>query len=236
MYTLLPWDTEVFGFGVAKLLPSRLSLAQLQNQLFELKTQYQIRLVYWASDPTDEKSQQAAIAANGVLVDEKTTFWQVIPQRLVKQAETITAFTQATIPEDLFTIAYLIGEQSRFGQDSQMPDHIYRKVYRRWLQNSVNRTQAQEVLVFTEAQTMIGFVTLGIKNHRGDIGLIGVAAQFHGRGVGRALVNAAQHYFQRQGVRELQVVTQRHNQPACALYQSTGFKIEQAENFYHFWL
>ena len=57
--TILHFDSELFGFKVAKILSPRLAAIELQKILMQLGTQ-DVRLVYWPSDSTDEMSQQAA--------------------------------------------------------------------------------------------------------------------------------------------------------------------------------
>jgi dTDP-4-amino-4,6-dideoxy-D-galactose acyltransferase len=78
--------------------------------------------------------------------------------------------------------------------------------------------------------------TLGDKNERGDIGLLAVAADKRGQGLGIQIVNGALQEFKAKGYELAQVVTQQDNIPACRLYERCGFTVEKVENFYHFWL
>ena len=54
---------------------------------------------------------------------------------------------------------------------------------------------------------------------------IRVAPAFRGRGIGRALVEAAEAWALMRGCRELQVETQNINVPACRFYESLGFQL-----------
>jgi hypothetical protein len=72
-FQLLDLDTKLFGVGVAKILSPRLTVADLQTTLEELRKQH-IRLVYWPSDSTDETSQQAAKVLGGALCSEQITY------------------------------------------------------------------------------------------------------------------------------------------------------------------
>jgi ribosomal protein S18 acetylase RimI-like enzyme len=53
---------------------------------------------------------------------------------------------------------------------------------------------------------------------------VAVAAESRGRGVGRALVTAANDELGRRGVDNTRVVVSAGNKPAIALYRSAGFR------------
>jgi ribosomal protein S18 acetylase RimI-like enzyme len=53
---------------------------------------------------------------------------------------------------------------------------------------------------------------------------VAVASQLRGRGIGRALVNAANDELARRGVSDARVVVAAANAPALALYRSSGFR------------
>jgi ribosomal protein S18 acetylase RimI-like enzyme len=65
--------------------------------------------------------------------------------------------------------------------------------------------------------------------------LVAVGARFQGRGLGSELVHAALHWFARQGVSHVSVVTQGRNSAAQALYQRCGFRTAATQWFYHRW-
>jgi dTDP-4-amino-4,6-dideoxy-D-galactose acyltransferase len=109
-------------------------------------------------------------------------------------------------------------------------------MYKKWIENSVNKTIANKVLVVKRGQNLAGMITLGEKNGRGDIGLLAVAPEYRGQNIGTALVRAAQKDFIDAGFQFSQVVTQMANEPARLLYEKCGYSIEKIEHFYHFWL
>jgi GNAT superfamily N-acetyltransferase len=74
-------------------------------------------------------------------------------------------------------------------------------------------------------------VTAGI----GNIGLIAVAETHRGRGIGSLLIAEAHRWMSAAGATKSTVVTQAANAPACRLYKRTGYSLEHAENYYHFW-
>lgn len=108
-------------------------------------------------------------------------------------------------------------------------------MYRLWIINSVNKTIANEVLVYYLHHEIVGFITLGIKNKVGKIGIIAVDKNFRGQGIGKALVLAAENWSINHSCNSLQVVTQGSNKPACALYEHCKYEIKNSEWFYHIW-
>ena len=70
---ILEFDTNLAGFKVAKILPSKLDELALINLLAELKQQ-NTRLVYWLADSNDVASNQAAINNHGLLASQHVTY------------------------------------------------------------------------------------------------------------------------------------------------------------------
>ena len=57
-----------------------------------------------------------------------------------------------------------------------------------------------------------------------------------GRGIGRALVAAAEAAMEASGARQTEVATQLENDPARGLYESLGYEASAPERAHHFWL
>lgn len=233
----LDFDSKIFGFRVAKILPTKLDYATLQTTLIELRAN-EVKLVYWLSDSQDSISQQAAVKLNGFLASEQVTY--LIELQTLKQADLqfahVQVYSATTATPELEHLAFQAGNYSRFRNDRRIPEKCFYEIYKQWIANSCNKSIATEVLVIKEQKKIAAMITLGEKNSRGDIGLLAVNADFRGRGYGEALVKTAQLHFINQGNAFAQVVTQKANLPACGLYEKCGFKPEKVENIYHFWL
>lgn len=236
-YQLLEFDSKLFGFKTAKILLSRLSFVDLQLVLDKLRKQ-NVRLVYWPADSCDEISQQAAKKIKGFLGSEQITY--LIDLKKLSESPQISSkiknYTEKKSNLELEELAFLAGTYSHFKTDPRFPKELFFKLYRAWIENSVNGAIATQVLVVRDDDKIVGMITLGIKNNRGDIGLLAVDPNYRNQKFGTKLVRAAQAYFINQGLSEAQVVTQKADIPACHLYEKCGFQIEKIENFYHFWL
>jgi ribosomal protein S18 acetylase RimI-like enzyme len=109
-------------------------------------------------------------------------------------------------------------------------------LYEIWIEKSLSGF-AQAVLVKGAPGHPEGFITCDIEltEAKGKIGLVGVSRSARGRGAGQALVQASLHWFARQEMNSVQVVTQGRNIPAQRLYQKCGFLIKEVRFWYHCW-
>jgi len=232
----LPWDTDFLGFKVARLVPQRLGSSELAECLAQL-WQEGTRLVYWGSDPDDVESQTAATVNQGLLADRKTVFVRELNGFVPCASE---LYETHSLPEGgwsdgLASLALQIGQYSRFHQDNHFSPETWQRLYYTWMQNSINRTIADDVLVIRDSGLIVALVTVRAKERTGEIGLLGVHELHRGAGLGRALVDAAMRWFLDRRLSCVRVVAQGANRPACKLYEACGFVVDSVENFYHFW-
>jgi dTDP-4-amino-4,6-dideoxy-D-galactose acyltransferase len=238
-YRLLGWDSDFFGFGVARITAATVDTSALEAILAALRKQGVV-LAYWSTDPRDMVAQEAARHNRGWLADEKTTFVigleKLRDSVVLPTAEPVREYASSRVDAALYRLALQSGVHSRFFVDPRFPRSLFEKLYREWIRKSVTRVLAKSVLVAGSADQITGMVTVGEKNGRGDIGLVAVDSASRGRGIGRSLVGAALGWFALHAYSTAQVVTQRANTQACQLYLRCGFAVESVENFFHFWL
>lgn len=73
---------------------------------------------------------------------------------------------------------------------------------------------------------VVGYHVTGVARHLGYLQRLAVHPQFHGRGLGTALVGDALHWCRRRGSDSVLVNTQEINQRALSLYRHLGFTDE----------
>lgn len=237
-FQILELDSEIFGYPVAKIVPDRLSPSELKQVIYCLKKE-NVRLAYWASNPNDEGSQRAARLHHGLMADKKVTFVVdigQIPEWSARINWDIEEYADNIPSTNMEKLAIQIGKHSRFGADPRIPEDKLIDMYKRWIRNSVNRQIADAVFVARQSGKVVGMVTVGKKNERGDIGLMAVDPDVRGENLGVALVSTAQDWARRKGFGFAQVVTQGENIAACKLYEKCGYHIDKIEFFYHFWI
>lgn len=238
IHTHLDWDSDCFGFKVARIIPADLTESELRATLDHLgRNNY--RLVYWQLAADEDAGLRLAQACGGFLADEKRTYLKQLaaaPEGPRPAAYTVLPYDRNSPEAGLVALALEAAEYSRFRLDPLFPAELCDKLFTCWITNSVSREIADRVLVVREGAELLGMITLGHEAGRGDIGLLAVAQQARGRGLGKLLVKAAEGYFAEQGYRHAQVVTQGANAGACRLYESCQFEIENSSHFFHFWL
>lgn len=237
----LDFDTSIYGFKVAKILQSTPAKAcgyiLLEDILQYLKSQ-EVRLVIWAVASDDIESNDAARHAGGFLGVAQVTYLIDLKHcdRVRTIATDVEIYAEKTANHELEELAIAAGSLSHYRIDKNLPQNLVDDFYKKWIANSCNGSIAKKVFVIQRNGKIAAMITLGEKNHRCDIGLLGVNEKYRGQKLGQTLVYAAQKYFINSGFDRLQVVTQKNNIPACHLYEKCGFKKEKIENYYHFWL
>ena len=233
----LEFDSEIFGFSVAKILSPRLARDELKNALDELRKQ-NVRLVYWAADSEDTASQETAVEFKGFLGCHTVTYLLdlTLLDRSKLNIPEIEFYSYDYVTAELEKLSAYAGNYSHLRADPQLPKELFYNLYKRWIANCVNGVVAHKVLIIRRDECIAAMVSVGEKNMRGDIGLLAVNENYRGQHLGVNLVCAAQAYFIDYGYKFSQVVTQAENIAACKLYEKCGYTKEKVECFYHFWL
>ncbi len=236
MNTLIPlqWDSNFFNFNVAKIDAKDLNEEALNNIVMKAKEE-KVDLVYAFANPKDIDSNKS-LQSVGNLIDEKVTYVTSVNDDKFSKDPQIHEYKDKLATEALITLALQSGVYSRFRRDNHFTEEQYKRLYTTWLTNSLNGKIASNVLVYVLDGKEVGFITLSVKNKRGDIGLLAVDEKQRGKHIGKKLMHAAFAAFQTMGIDTIQVVTQKNNIGACAFYEKIGCTVESVENVYHIWL
>lgn len=232
----LSWDSDFFRLSIGKIQPRRANQEEISfafNQFWENGGD----LVYWASDPDDSNSRDAAIYNNGILIDNKTTFHAIIENiKPVSIKNHIYKFDPSFDNRSkIVSLAVQAGQFSRFNIDPRMPEFSGKRLYECWIEKSFSGELADEIFIAKINNEIVGLVTVSAVNQSGDIGLLSVDSESRGQGIGKDLVSAALQWCSEKGCNTVSVVTQGNNLPACQVYSRSGFKVFQVDHYYHFW-
>jgi dTDP-4-amino-4,6-dideoxy-D-galactose acyltransferase len=228
-HTPLEWDTEHLGIPTAK-------ITSITPEILAEAKQAGIKLIYLVLPQEKKIAIALAQSLGGILVDHKVTYLIDLKKISLTPDPSVKSYTEKKPSDDLINLAYESGNFSRFQNDPNLTEQQFKNIYKTWITNSVNHTFADDVLGIVENNKLLGMVTVGEKNNRGDIGLLAVSEKARGKKIGTRLVNAALHYFIQKNYSQSQVVTQQENIPACKLYEKCGYHVEKIEYFFHFWL
>ena len=233
-FKVLEWDSKVFEIPTALITRKIHSKEQLGSLVSGLESAG-IRLAYYFS-PVELGNFIDGFG--GSLVDRKTTFYQSSEDFYTRQTSdpnTAAPYDQDTATDDMISLAVQSGVSSRFALDPFFPREKFEHLYTVWINRSVRKEIADEVLVSRQDGKITGFVTLVSNNGIGEIGLIAVDAAYRHKRYGQLLVQSALYWCDRKGLKGCRIVTQGDNIPACRLYSKCGFEIQKIEFVYHFW-
>jgi dTDP-4-amino-4,6-dideoxy-D-galactose acyltransferase len=126
---------------------------------------------------------------------------------------------------------------TRFYADPNFPDERCDDLYETWIARSLEGW-ADAVLVAEHDGGTAGYVScheLQSEPGSGSIGLIGVAPDAQGQGVGRALVEGAVVWARERGLERVTVVTQARNVAALRTFEASGFRTTDVGLWFHKW-
>lgn len=232
-FEILEWDSNFFGLKVCRVNKPGTSNNEL-TEILKVLSSLHIDLVYYSNKNELTILDGISEFYDIRLVDKKTTYAKQL-MNTVAPNESISEYNENYPEKKLIELAIESGVYSRFNVDDKVSKEKYKELYRLWIINSVNKKLAKAVLVFRTDNEIAGFVTLGEKNSRADIGIIAVDALHRGKGIGKSLLLSAEKWFIEKKYTSIQVVTQGENKPACRLYENCGFNIDKVEYFYHMW-
>lgn len=230
MVERLQWDSDFFGLRICRInIASNEEWYMLQQEAISLRKQYD--LIYVFSD------QELLTDTNGMhLVDIKTIYAKSIDSSAIMPTA-IECYQESVPNADLYRLALICGTYSRFRLDDKLPVDSYERMYRCWMERSLDGSMADVVLVHRTDTQIDGMITLKIEANVAHIGLVAVDEGAQGKGIGTMLIKSVEAYLQGNTmVRHLKVATQWANKPACHLYEKNGFVVEEKSNIYHWWL
>ncbi len=226
----LPWDSEFFHLRIGRVdIHTKKDWKQLQQTLKSSQTPFEVLYVF-------SHTGVPAPIPRARLVDTKIVYRKKVSRTNLSENRCILEFKETVPDEALYQLALISGQHSRFNIDDRFPFGSYERLYRKWIENSVNGIFAKVVLCFVEGDTKVGFVTIGEKDGEGEIGLIAVDPHWQGRGIGSQLIQAAERWLETHRIDYLRVATQQDNVAACHFYENCGFVKNSVTDIYHLWI
>lgn len=220
------WDSKFFKYPVGILNLEKESDFHFEKFLTDAE---RFRLVYVISEV------EITSIPDLKLMDEKLTYSKKIEQtksseEIIDYDPTVHSYSQ------LLKLAYASGIFSRFNRDENFKRNEFKTLYRQWLDKSISKKRAFQVLVKPKADTIAGFVTLGMKEKKtAEIGLIAVDTKFQRMSIGTQLIRECEFLAYKKGLDTLIVATQYENSSARKLYEKNDFGIRNRLFIYHYW-
>lgn len=252
----LPWDTDFFGFTVARVEAARLT-PESAAQIDAWCDAHAVRCLYFLADPDDPMTVQAAEGAGYHFVDVRLTL-EISDLRTYSTSTSSAPVSAAIRPfadsdvEALAAIARVSYTDSRYYFDLHFDRQKCDALYETWVRvdcaEAVRDPAHHTVFVAELDGQPAGFVTCHIQvsaddQHEGNvtrvrsgvIGLVGMVESARGQGFAQIMINEALNWFAGQGCKVVTVVTQARNVGAQRVYQRCGFVTRRVQWSYHKW-
>ncbi|MCX6266778.1 MAG: GNAT family N-acetyltransferase [Bacteroidetes bacterium] len=229
-FTHLDWDTSFFKRKIGRIDLFTSDESKLIDILeIKINENYDLFYLYTGSRLLSVDTQEKY---NAKLVDRKVLYSKHIQSQ--SDETDIEEYSDTQISQNLIGLAYQSGTYSRFKDNKFMPGD-FERLYKTWLENSIQGIIADKVFVSWNHGDIYAFVTVKIHNETGVIGLISVSPELQGKGIGLKLIRKVECFLHEKGIKTLLVATQAENDIACRFYQKAQFLIKEENNIYHIW-
>lgn len=224
----LSWDSEFFNRRIAFIDGLHANDKQIKSEINRFFTQG-TECIYLFIPHSIELNEYDA-----VLADRKRVYLLDTP--IEKLDDNIQCQIRPNYNGDaseLYNLALQSGEHSRFRVDTHFSYEDFSRLYKKWIDNSVNGDFADYIFVVLDPGPK-GFISAKIKGDRIVIGLFATDRQYRGLGIGSRLMQEVINEAARKGLK-VEVVTQANNLQACRFYENKGFKMVDEQYVYHIW-
>lgn len=222
MIERLEWDSNFFNLKIGKVTIDNLEdLAQYEMNNFDL-------IYVFSNSPN--------LSLN--LVDQKIVYEidLVTLQNDIEDKEILFYDAKKDNYNDLLDLTLQSGVYSRFKLDPNFRNNEYEKLYKTWIDKSISRELASDIIISKIVSKVVGFTTLAKKsNDLADISLVAVDSNYRGQGIAKKLIHNTLLTAKEREYKKVQVVTQLINEPANNLYIKSGFKRKSLTYIYHIW-
>lgn len=219
---LMAWDTEFWG--------QRVGRATSLDGLADWALENTVGLMCLLVDADKPEEAQRAEEQGFRFMDVRVT--------LEKPAyPTLGASSRLARAEDLSRlrqIARTAFPLTRFYADPRLDDDRCAELYEEWTR-SLCAGAADVVLVAEREGAPVGYITVDLSEGSSEIGLIAVAEECRGQGVGFDLVASAIDWAYGKEAKTMTVVTQGRNLAALRTFERSGFRIVNTSLWFHKW-
>jgi len=232
---LLDWDSEHWGFPVARLNRNKLT-EDLAARAIRWCKEHSVRCLYFAADGRCAETLRAAGNNGFRFIDVRVDLERGLLDDLTDAADGIC---REAVPQDLLAmekLARVAHEDTRFFKDTNFDRAKAGDLYAIWIARDLRERQVFAAESADKPDCPLGYVSVSIDADRiGRIGLVAVNAEARGRGLARLLVQRASAWCRSRDADLVRVATQGTNIPALRLYESCGFKTADVKIWFHRW-
>jgi len=230
-----PFESEFFAAPVLQLRIGGDGLDRLESTAAEVAAwagRTGAGLVMARVPPAEERIAAALTAAGFALVETLVTLECPAPEQAIYPAT-----VRAGGAEEVAECAAIAREAfvfDRYHADRRIAGRIASDIKENWVRNAF-AGRADRCFVAEDEGRVAGFLLTLKRDDALVIDLVAVGSGFRGRGVGRALVEAAKARSHEVGAARVRVGTQAANHVSLGLYDAAGF-VRRSEMLTFHWV
>ena len=222
------WDSDFFNLNVGYV--EQPSFNSDDISLIQDNNQFDVIYLFSESSILDN-----VLSKDQFYYDQKVTLEKRLISKKIENKEHPIHLTEEH-KEEILPLCVEAGKYSRFKLDPYFSEQQFLSLYEMWCDNSLNNQFADLSIGLKNADGQIsGILTLAFKETTCHIGLIAVAPNQQGLGIGSRLLNLAEFISLEKGCDCIHVPTQLINAQALSFYEKNGFKRIKVEHIYHLW-
>lgn len=233
----LSWDSEFFQKKIGK-VSFQTSAPVIDKADFAPYSLIQAKIPANRLDLIDGLNDLGFLLVEGEVdlcldIGTENAFKKGTKQALSGNSDPVLSIATADDIAELRQLAETVFQLSRF-RSPWFESVESGRFYALWAEKAVLGTFDHQCFILRDRdQKLLGFVTLrDLGHHEARIGLLAVAAEGQGKGIGRQLMEAARQWCVQHSVARLHVATQISNVAAMRLYISSGASISSSS----YWL
>lgn len=232
----LDWDTNFFEINVGRLKVDANDSFDF-NEFINIVNKECYELVYVVTN-NKMLSYEQIINANLDLVDIQIAMTKELNNEINDYGiELKNSFSNEEL-EQIYQIVEKTSIVSRFYNEPMIGKYKAINLYKKWVDNALNKTFCDGMFVEYDLNKIIGvnIIKTNYKEHQGICSLIGVDDKYKGQGIGKKLWTQAFKYWQNiPGINSCKVNFSLKNTDSFNFHLRIGFNITAEINFiYHF--
>lgn len=216
---MMSWDGDFWGLRVGR--------ATRLDGLAEWAVDNTVGLMCLLIDADKPEEAQKAEDQGYRFMDVRVTL-----ERRTSVAACRSRLARAEDTARLRAIARTAFPVTRFYADPSLDNERCDDLYEEWTR-SLCAGAADIVLVAERGKQPVGYVTVNIDGEKSEIGLIAVACDYRGQGVGHELVQSALDWAYVRDAQTMSVVTQGRNVGALRTFEGCGFRVSNTSLWFH---
>ncbi|MEE9355400.1 MAG: GNAT family N-acetyltransferase [Methylococcaceae bacterium] len=233
-HSIKQWDSDFFGYPVGEAFIEAYSqLDYPKMRALFLEADYHLVYLFPAHSAIVEE-----LGKNDIPVwDKKITYFKGRKDFYTgNDLYDIESYEMDTQYDRLLTLALASGAFSRFALDDNFERDIFYRLYKVWLDSSLSKAIANDVLVYKIDNRIVGFITYKIISQVLQVGLLAVDQKCRGKGIGSALMQTIESIAQSKNLISVSVETQNANASACRFYEKNKYQVRHKQDICHLWI